>query len=226
MSFISRTMAQSVMVLGLVSAPVMALAADFIPPPVGKAFPYAAPLQHRWEGFYVGINGGGAFGSSYWDLAANSFNTAGWLAGGTIGYNFQFSRFVAGVEADFDFAEVTGSTTLGGCGAGCSIRNNYLATGRARLGYALDRFFPYFTGGVAYGRLSMARLGVGPASSWQVGYTVGAGLEVAVFDGWSVKSEYLFVDLGSFTCAPVCGGAASRVHFYQNVWRLGVNYRF
>jgi outer membrane immunogenic protein len=226
MSYFSRKVAQSAVVVGLLVAPVTALAADFSPP-VGKAMPYAAPLPYRWDGFYVGVNGGGSFGSSFWSLAGNSFNTAGWLAGATVGYNMQFTRLVAGVEADFDYVDVIGTTTLGGCGATCSLRNRWLATGRARIGYALDRFFPYFTGGVAYGELRTARTGVGTSSRWQLGYTVGAGLEAVAMDNWTVKAEYLFVDFGEFRCSPVCGVApANRVFYYTNIWRLGVNYRF
>jgi outer membrane immunogenic protein len=229
MSYISRKVAQSAIVVGLLGTPVMALAADFAPPPVGKAVPYAAPLQYRWDGFYVGINGGGAFGSTSWDVAAfNSFNTAGWMFGATVGYNMQFTRLVIGAEADFDYVDVSGRSTLGGCGAaGCTLTNRYLATGRGRIGYALDRFFPYFTGGIAYGELRTARTGFPSSSRWHLGYTVGAGLESAVFDSWTVKDEYLFVDFGHFTCSPVCGAAPNnRVFFYENVWRLGLNYRF
>ena len=226
---ISRKVVQSAIVVGLISAPVVALAADFSPPPVGKAAPYSVPLQYRWDGLYVGINGGGSFGQSYWDITGNSFNVAGWMAGVTVGYNVQFTRLVVGLEADFDYADVTGNTALlGGCAAGCSIRNSYLSTVRGRIGYALDRFFPYFTGGVAAGELRVARTGFGTSSKWQVGYTVGAGLETAAIDNWTVKGEYLFVDLGSHTCSPVCGvaPAANRVTYYANVWRLGLNYRF
>jgi outer membrane immunogenic protein len=218
---------QSTLLLGLISAPVTSFAADFAPPPpVGKAMPYVAPA-YRWDGFYAGINGGGSFGSSYWDIAGNSFNVAGWLAGATIGYNMQFSRWVFGVEADYDYADITGVVTVNGCAARCSLRNNAVATVRGRVGYAIDRFLPYFTAGFAYGHLRAAQFGVGTTSKWQPAYTVGAGIEAAAFDNWTVKGEFLFIDYGTYSCSPVCGPPAfSKVSYYSNLFRLGMNYRF
>jgi outer membrane immunogenic protein len=227
MSYISRKLVQSAVALGVISAPVMAVAADFAPPPVGKAVPYAAPLAYRWDGFYAGINGGGAFGTSFWDLANTNFTVAGWMFGGQVGYNMQFGRFIAGLEADFDYADIGGNTNAGGCVTTCTLRNRYLGTGRGRFGYAMDRFFPYFTAGVAYGQLEASRGGVATTTTWRIGYTVGAGLEFATFDNWTAKAEYLFVDLGSFNCTPACGPAGNnKVDYYANVVRLGLNYRF
>lgn len=227
MSCFSRKVVQSTLVLGLISAPVTAFAADFAPPAVvGKAMPYAPPPQDRWDGFYAGINGGGAFGSSFWDLAMSSYSVAGWLAGATVGYNMQYGRMVLGVEGDFDFADMTGFVAANGCGAGCSLRSNALGTARGRIGYTVDRFLPYFTAGLAYGHLRMAQIGVGTASKWQAGYTVGAGMETAILPAWTVKGEYLFVNYGDFSCTPVCGASAQKVNYYANVWRLGLNYRF
>jgi len=229
MSYISRKMVQSTILVGLICAPVTALAADFAPPPpVGKAIPYVPPLQYRWDGFYLGINGGGAFGSSKWDLAgSNSFNTAAWMAGATLGYNFQFTRMVIGIEGDFDYVSGGGSTTLGGCAATCTLDHNYLGTVRGRIGWALDRFFPFFTAGVAFGDIKASRVGVASSSNWQIGYVVGAGLEVVAWDNWTVKSEYLFVNLGDYACSPACGAApTNNVNYYTNLFRLGLNYRF
>jgi outer membrane immunogenic protein len=219
-------MAQSAVVVGLLGTPVMAVAADFSPPPVGKAVPYAQAIAYRWDGLYVGINGGGMFGSSNWTLAANDFNTAGWMFGGTVGYNMQLGRFVVGLEGDLDFADVNGSTTLGGCGAGCKLKQDFLSTFRGRIGFAVDRFLPYFTAGGAYGRIKVSQGLVGSQEKWELGYTVGAGLEAAMWDGWTAKGEYMFVDFGNFSCSPICGGGGAHVNYFTNIWRLGLNYRF
>ena len=70
----------------------MAAAADLYPAPYYRAPSpaYAVPL-FTWTGFYVGLNGGGAFGSSTWDTAG-SINTSGGLVGGTVGYNYQINH--------------------------------------------------------------------------------------------------------------------------------------
>src|SRR3954447_12745494 len=77
--------------------------------------PYAAPAYYNWTGFYVGVNGGGAWGSSQWN-GFPSFNTSGGLIGGTVGYNRQFGPWVAGVEGDLDWAHIQGG---GVCAFGC-----------------------------------------------------------------------------------------------------------
>ena len=62
------------------------------------------------------------------------------------------------------------------------------------------------------------------ASSSQLGWTVGAGLEYAFLGNWTAKLEYLYVDLGSFDAgaAPV----VNNVSFKENIVRAGLNYKF
>src|SRR5260370_29715455 len=65
---------------------------------------------YNWTGFYIGINGGGGFGSSNWD-STGSRDVSGGLIGGTAGYNYQFGQVVAGIEGDIDWSGINGSTT-------------------------------------------------------------------------------------------------------------------
>lgn len=104
-----------------------------------------------------------------------------------------------------------------------------LATARGRIGYAgWNNWLPYFTGGAAMGDIK-ASSPFGSATKTKFGYTLGAGVEYAMMANWSVKLEYLYVDLGKFDCGIACGGAATtadNVSFKANVVRGGVNYRF
>ena len=62
---------------------------------------------YNWTGFYVGINGGGAWGNSQWD-GLNKFDVSGGMIGGTIGYNvsdfpiplFRWLDFFVGLSAN------------------------------------------------------------------------------------------------------------------------------
>jgi len=82
--------------------------------------PVKAPLYEppfSWTGFYIGINGGAAFGRSDWSntLGTNTINTSGAVVGGTIGYNYQMGQTVFGLEGDGDWSDLRGSTTGGAC---------------------------------------------------------------------------------------------------------------
>jgi outer membrane immunogenic protein len=213
---------------GLLAVTVAApsFAAD-LPRPAYKAPAYIAPV-FTWSGFYVGINGGYGFGTSEWSagaLTTGSFDTSGWLGGGTLGFNLQTGVWVFGLEGDFDYTTMSGSAACGG-GTTCQTRINWLATARGRIGYAFDRFLPYITGGAAFGNVRMGTA-AGVDHDMQVGWVVGAGLEYAFLGAWSAKAEYNYVDLGTATCgAPACGGGGVDVSFHTHIVKAGLNYRF
>jgi outer membrane immunogenic protein len=217
-------------VLALAAATAPASAADLPrPQPVVKA-PVVAPLAaYDWTGFHIGVNGGGAWGRSSFDGltgTADHFNTSGWLAGATAGYNLQYGHVVFGLEGDIDWTNIDGSAACVGGFATCQTQNDWLGTARGRLGYAFDRFLPYVTGGLAAGDIKANVPGFGSASTTNAGWTVGGGLEVALGANWSAKAEYLHVDLGSLNCGTACTGTTSNVDFTTNVVRGGVNFRF
>jgi len=193
--------------------------------PRRQAMPAKAPIYMppvwSWTGFYVGINGGGAFGHS--DFSApfptGSFNMSGGLVGGTLGYNYQMDNVVLGVEGDIDWSNIRGSAP---CAAtNCETRNNWLGTTRGRLGYAFGNFMPYVTGGLAVGDIKSSIAGVGNADQTKAGWTAGVGVEARINGPWSLKAEYLYVDLGR-------GGSVlgSDSKFQTHLVRGGVNYKF
>jgi outer membrane immunogenic protein len=212
--------------VGIAALGGVAAAADL--PPAGGAPYYKAPAvyappAYTWSGFYLGINGGGAWGTSSW-TTPGSFDTSGGFVGGTIGYNYQMDQAVLGVEGDIDWADINGSVS---CSTGsCKTNDNWLSTVRARLGYAADRFMPYVTGGLAVGDIQASAPGFPGGSVTNAGWTAGGGIEFALPGHWSAKAEYLYVDLGNFSCGISCGSAAQTVSFTANLFRGGINYRF
>lgn len=211
-----------------------ARAAD-IPPAPQVAPPVKAPAMVRaynWTGFYVGVFGGYAFGRSNWTdtgdaSTTGNFNASGALAGGTIGYNVQNQSFVLGLEADGAWSGIKGSTATA-CAPNCETKNNWLATGRVRVGYAFDRALPYLTGGVAAGNIRAGFAGSPTDNITKVGWTAGGGLEAAVAAPVSVKVEYLYVDLGKASCsiATCTGTGTTDVKFNAHVVKAGVNVKF
>jgi outer membrane immunogenic protein len=206
-----------------------AAAADLPGRPYGQPAPaYRAPgyaALFTWTGFYIGLNGGGAWGRSRWD-GLDTFDVSGALIGATAGYNFQTGRAVFGVEGDIDWSGLKGDANPVVC-AGCSTKNNWLATARVRLGYAFDRFLPYLTAGLALGNVKANLPFLVGISQTNAGWTVGAGIEFGITNNVSVKAEYLYVDLGEVTCGLNCALAPTgEVSLYANVLRAGVNWRF
>lgn len=169
-----------------------------------KAPAYVSPALYNWTGPYVGLSGGGSFGSG---------SDAG-IVGGTLGYNMQSGPWVFGLEGDMNWLSHTSA----------AVRNNWLATVRGRIGYAMGAtgsILPYITGGVAFGDISNSVAGVGMVSDSKAGWTLGGGLEAAISGPLTAKVEYLYVDLGD---GPTLAGVGSSYH--SHIVRAGLNYRF
>jgi outer membrane immunogenic protein len=209
-------------VAALLTGSIAAGAAD-LPRPLPQQVP-VYPV-YDWSGFYVGLEGGGGWGSAKFDLT-NSFGTSGALFGGTMGYNVQFGTWVLGLEGDLAWSDIGGNTAAG-CPAGCTVRNDWLGTVRGRVGFPAGNWLPYVTGGLALGDVKASAPGFAGMTSTQAGWTVGAGFEYGISRNWTAKLEYLYVDLGSFNCGPSCGPATTNnVGFTANIVRGGFDFRF
>jgi outer membrane immunogenic protein len=209
-----------------VAATVPASAADL---PRGS-MPYKAPAYvpaYNWTGFYLGLQGGGAWGSSDWDGFGVGNDPSGGLFGVTAGYNWQGvgNPWVLGIEGDIAWLGFDDSVA---CGAGisCKTESNWLGTVRGRVGYTWDRFMPYVTGGAAFGDIDATRTGFPGNSDTNVGWTLGFGVEGAIVGRWTAKVEYLYVDLGDIACSAAACGTATNVDLDANILRAGINYRF
>ena len=209
----------SVAALGLVAAGA-ASAAD-LPSRKGPiAAPVYMPPAFTWTGFYVGANAGYGWGNVNANGWANVGDLDGFVGGGQIGYNYQIGQFVLGLEADLQAADLSSGDNLGLIG----VKTDYFGTVRARLGFAVDRFMPYITGGWAYGNVKTSIPSVAFSSdrSHTGGYAVGAGLEYAFTNNIIAGVEYLYVDLGEKNIA----GAGTKVGTDFSVVRARLSYKF
>ncbi len=216
----------------LASASVIALsaaanAADmYVPGPVGgyKDGPVAGPL---WNGPYVGINGGYAWGgnSSLTVIEDPTFAPSGAFGGGQIGYNWQgmwHPHLVLGIEADIDAADIKGSTTV--LGNKAEVDLNWFGTVRGRVGYAAGEALIYGTGGFAFGD-SQDKLNGKTVHTGTSGYAAGGGVEYAFNPAWSGKVEYLYINLDDVNnCYNVCGTATAKFDNTYETVRVGLNY--
>lgn len=209
--------------------------------------PYVAPIVppqpvYSWTGIYLGVNGAYGFGqftpmslfSS--DFSAFNYNADGVLGGLTAGAQIQAGRTVLGLEADIDWANITGSSSgtinFNGAPIGTATLSSALSsvsTARARVGYALDNWLFFGTGGLAVtneksnltGPIGFV-CGTGafnspPCSSLaelHLGLSAGAGVEYGITQNLSAKGEWIWV------------GAGAGNTLKENMLRLGLNWRF
>jgi outer membrane immunogenic protein len=182
--------------------------------------PAAMPVYlSDWAGFYIGINGGGGWGHTTFDFTpVLNTTTSGGVVGGHAGYNWQYGSVVAGLEADFDGADIK-KTILG-----VEQKTNELASVRARLGYV---FFPsllaYGTAGAGWGHTQISTPGFLSDEVNQFGWVVGAGLEYKLVDHLLLRAEYLHYDLGKTEAPNVVG---DNVKETVDVVRGGLSYKF
>ena len=202
------------------------------PPPLRPPRAAAYVPFFSWNGPYAGINVGDGFGTSNWTntvtlASTGNFKANGGTVGVTLGTNWQMlGSWVFGAEADFDWSGIKGSASPALCGGTCVTSNTWLGTARGRIGYAWDRLMPYFTGGGAFGGVKISD-GAGTATATQFGWSLGLGFEYAALDRWTVKLEYIYVDLGKARCDAACsGGNPFDVKFNAGIVRAGINYRF
>ena len=207
--------------LGLLLASIAgaACAADLpAAPAYSKAPAMVAPLTN-WTGFYIGAMGGYAAENTSDPLAMK-----GGFAGATVGYNWQFGTFVAGLEADGAWANISQSSTDLLLGVTTSAKLDASATVRGRVGVAFDQVLLYGTAGLALAdaKLSTTALGLTLSDSKTLtGWTAGAGVEWMFMPRWSLKAEYLYRSFDSVTIAGIPTGTLN-----LNSGQVGVNFHF
>ncbi|MCE4224238.1 porin family protein [Methylobacterium sp. C25] len=231
-------------ILTAVSAQAADLPKRAAPPPL-----LPIPPAFTWTGFYAGVNAGYGFTSGPSSFTDPTYGTVtrsgsrdGFVGGGQLGYNYQFtpgSGFVVGFETDIQGTSLSrGSATIGTTPYyNVSPSLDYLGTVRGRLGYAFDRWLVYGTGGLAYGGGSLPSSASAypytlPDTS-RIGYAVGGGVEYALTDHISVKLEGLYVDLGKGRTGMTYYDATTPAYYGTGrsdsgfgLARAGLNYRF
>jgi outer membrane immunogenic protein len=178
-----------------------------------------------WTGFYAGLNAGYGWANTSLTGVTGSSNLNGFVGGGQIGYNWQISSLVLGLEGDFQGTGQRNSASA--LGITVEQKLPWFATARGRIGYAFGPWMLYATGGAAWVNYKLSASGFGVTVSddaTKAAWTIGGGVEWMFTQNWSVKAEYLYLDTGTTTVTlfgvPISGRAK------DSVARLGVNYHF
>jgi outer membrane immunogenic protein len=158
-------------VAALAVSAVSASAADLAARPYTKAPAPMIAAAYDWSGFYIGVNGGGAWSRKCWDINPFSITTpvvgtinvagsegchtaSGATVGGQVGYRWQSASWVFGVEAQGNWADLRGSNLTQNAffaGTGIANRSRIDAIGlfTGQVGYSWNTFLLYVKGGAA-----------------------------------------------------------------------------
>jgi outer membrane immunogenic protein len=219
------------------------------------------PPEFSWEGLYIGISGGyggdrfeypfsysqDCCGYIYDKSLSGQFDitSSGFVYGAQVGYNLMLDpHWLLGIEADIQGTSIKGNLGFHldpsfDVNAGSKV--DWFGTIRGRIGWADGRFLLYATGGWAYGKATAyanATYSGSPIfdlskSANLSGFAVGGGAEYAITDHWTLKTEYLYVDLGKNNLLSYVGSAYNcdiafnldqKTKFH--VVRAGLNYKF
>jgi outer membrane immunogenic protein len=243
---IRKSLYSALAAAALVTPALMANAADLPRArPAPAVVPYVAPV-YNWTGFYIGGNIGGAWADI--DVTRNlggtwSTSSSAFIGGVQAGYNWQFGGFVLGIEGDWDWTDAsrsTGFVTLPNCVACAPVQArgdwDWTATLAGRFGFAADRVLFYGKLGAGWSKTSATLQNAGGAvlassSNTNFGWLVGAGVEWAFAQNWSVKLEYNYLALDDRTFlvpagAVLAGGSVVTVDPSIQMLKAGINYKF
>ena len=198
-----------------------AVAADFGLPPIdGPVMVPPAATPFTWTGLYFGVHGGYVWPKSgsgisdgFCDLNPGDcgggtyvaqFSEGSFFGGAQVGYNHQFAGgLVIGAESDVSFGQrfhgpffFADESEPNGDGDNGSVDLKIAGSARLKAGFAMDRWMPFITGGVAFAKYDARihyvnntdtpRFGDGAL----FGYTVGLGVNYAVSDNFILGLEW------------------------------------
>lgn len=193
------------------------------------------PNVYYQDGAPNGTTGGAHVG---YNFSTQSLPILGQFAGGLQGLpfigGFGGAGGVVGVEGDIQGTDYRSSQTFGTFTE--THRNEIIGTARGRVGIAVDRALFFATGGAAFAQFQNSYAAPGLVPFYQqlthtkIGYVVGGGVEYAITTQFSLRAQYLYMDLGRYTDVPTFGGAPAGYTFshHDTIQRVtvGFSYKF
>jgi outer membrane immunogenic protein len=191
---------------------------------------YMAPVASggNWDGAYIGAFAGYGWGtltelSDVFAPEGTDYDMSGWLLGATAGANFTISEaLVAGIVGDIAWANIGGENDDF---APLEYNINWVGSLRGRLGFDGGSFLPYLTAGLAFANNTIdLDSGVDEDTQTHIGWTVGAGVEVAVADNVSLDFLCRYSDYGTKTYT--LDGDDADFSLTSHAVTAGINFRF
>jgi len=207
-----------------------AAAADLYVPPATA--PTVASPAYDWTGLYVGGFAGYGWSTDEFSaagLGSLSIDGNGFEGGVRAGYDYDLGGVVLGVFGDIAASNIAATLALGG-GSSVTSTVDRIGTIQAKLGVPVsDTLLVYAHGGYAYGHasedISAGGAHIGSLDENHNGWTIGAGLQVALTHNISLTGEYSYYDFGSTTIATGVGLSLDE-RITANAITAGLQYKF
>lgn len=238
----NKTTSALALLAALIATPSMAADLGRMPPRAAPAYTPAPPPPLLWNGFYLGGQIGYAWGRSHAQQFVTAtgvptgfnptFNTDGVVGGAHLGYNYQMSSLVFGVEGDLEGSGIKGNANFAAPATSTAFESRWQGSIRGRVGAAFGPTLLYVTGGAAFADLRhRLSVGTGPVETFdqtRTGWTVGGGAEFAFSPSWSTRLEYRYSDFGNVSNVSTVAAPGTTYQYdpkFHTV-RLGVSYHF
>jgi outer membrane immunogenic protein len=182
---------------------------------------------------------------------SGSGNTSGFTGGIEGGYNWVSGGFLFGIESDWDFMDISQRATRTATSPllisppitytlSQEVKSDWLWTLRPRFGFVTDQWLFYGTVGLAVtdvkntvhftDSLATPHVVSQDTSDTKTGWIGGLGAAYAWSPEWSIKGEWLYLDVGTVDNTIVGSNGFvvlnSHASVRGNIFRLGVDYRF
>jgi outer membrane immunogenic protein len=202
----------------------------------------AAPASADFAGLYVGGHVGGIWGdietttttdTTLWFQGTNAdFAPSGVIAGGQLGYNFQFSGWVAGIELSGSTLDFEETLSIGDDRYSAEVE--WLGVAALRAGWLWNqRSLVFLKGGYAAGSVQTRDIDtIAPTGSFSTdemhgGWMAGAGFEHMLSPDVSAALEYNYIDLGNQDHTGVSGGTVlNDVEVQTHAVTVRLNWQF
>lgn len=207
---------------------------------------------YDWSGFYIGVNGGGAWshdcytntafaGAAVANVGEGCHDANGAVLGGQVGYRWQMTNWVFGVEAQGDWANLKGSNlSLASAPVFGALVTNQTKTDAlgfftGQIGYTWSNVLWYVKGGAAvadnkYNGFLNSGAVADQATETRWGAVVGTGIEFGFARNWSVALEYDHAFMGTdnvnFTNPAGLASRSDNISQGIDIVTARLNYRF
>jgi len=198
-------------------------------------------LIQNWEGAYVGLTAGYAFGgddrigifrNDVWRDSFGPFEDEGWNGSVRVGYRWQTDNWIYGPELAFEGGNIGDSFLSGGYSGETRVSNAFSLRLKAGGTHIVPDTMLYGIAGLSHASIDYSVVGSGGIGDIAIdssyganGYILGVGLEKMLSEKLSVTGEYEYTNYGSNELTDMFDASTKATPFFQNV-KLGLNLRF